>query len=171
MTPSKQQKGKMGSPLRSLYLGTVAPSTSGWWADLVASKSGRGRAVLCLQGDRSKWDSWREVRRCNPLTKIAPEFRKQLRAELKAAQADSRLKARFLSYRLNLPSADESTMLLSVDDFERMAERDVADRGGRPVVGIDVGGGRAWRRLTRRPSACAITTTRSLPASSVLVPT
>ena len=28
-----------------------------------------------------------------------------------------------MSYRLNLPSADEATMLLTVDDFERMAER------------------------------------------------
>ena len=104
--------------------------------------------VKCLQGDRERWDSWREVARVNPLTKIAPEFRKQLRAELKAAQADSRLKARFLSYRLNLPSADESTMLLSVDDFERMAGRDVAERSGRPIVAIDLGGGRAWSAAT-----------------------
>ena len=141
-------KGKPGSPLRSLYIGTIAPSMDGWWSELATSKSGKGRVVKCLQGDREKWDSWAEVRRVNPLTRIAPEFRKQLRAELKAAVADSRLKARFLSYRLNLPSADEATMLLSVDDFERMAERDVADRAGRPIVGIDLGGGRAWSAAT-----------------------
>ena len=141
-------KGKPGSPLRSLYIGTIAPSMSGWWADLATSKSGKGRVVMCLQGRRETWDQWRTVAKCNPLVKIAPEFRKQLRAELKAAKADSRLKARFLSYRLNLPSADESTMLLSVDDFTRMAERDVAERGGRPIVAVDLGGGRAWSAAT-----------------------
>ena len=143
-------KGKPGSPLRSLYIGTIAPSMSGWWSELATSKSGKGRVVKCLQGDRDKWSSWREVARVNPLTRIAPEFRKQLRAELKAAVSDSRLRARFMSYRLNLPSADEATMLLTTDDFERMAERDVADRAGRPVVGVDLGAGRAWS------GACAI---------------
>ena len=154
-------KGKPGSPLRSLYIGTIAPSMDGWWSELATSKSGKGRVVKCLQGDRDKWSSWREVARVNPLTRIAPEFRKQLRSELQAAIADSRLKARFLSYRLNLPSADEATMLLSVDDFERMAERDVADRAGRPIVGVDLGGGRAWSAATAiwesgRVSALAI---------------
>ena len=137
-------KGKPGSPLRSLYIGTIAPSMSGWWHDIATGRTGNGRAVMCLQGNREKWDDWREVRRCNPLAKVSKEFRKQLRSELKAAQADSRLKARFLSYRLNLPSADESTMLLSVDDFERMAARPVAERTRKPIVGLDLGGGRSW---------------------------
>ena len=39
-------------------------------------------------------------------------------------------------------------MLLSVDDFERMAERDVAERTGRPIVGVDLGAGRAWSAAT-----------------------
>ena len=137
-------KGKLNSPLRSLYIGTLSPATAGWWHDLALSKSGQGRVVMTLQGDRATWDEWRTVSRANPLTKIAPEFRKQLRSELKAAKADSRLKARFLSYRLNLPSADEATMLLSVDDFERMADRDLGERSGRPIVGIDLGAGRSW---------------------------
>ena len=137
-------KGKFNSPLRSLYIGTVAPSMGGWWADLATSKSGQGRVVMTLQGDRERWDQWREVARVNPLTRIAPEFRKQLRSELQAAIADSRLKARFLSYRLNLPSADEATMLLTTADFELMAERAVAERTGKPIVGVDLGGGRAW---------------------------
>ena len=137
-------KGKPGSPLRSLYIGTIAPSVSGWWSELATSKSGKGRVVMTMQGDRETWDSWRTVAKCNPLARIAPEFRKQLRSELKAALGDTRLKARFLSYRLNLPTADEATMLLSVDDFTRMAARDVAERTGRPIVGIDLGAGRAW---------------------------
>ena len=51
---------------------------------------------------------------------------------------------RFLSYRLNVPTADESEMLLSVDDWKRCMARPEAILGGRPVVGIDLGGGRAW---------------------------
>ena len=141
-------KGKPGSPLRSLYIGTVAPSMGGWWADLATSKSGQGRVVMTLQGDRERWDDWREVARVNPLTKVSADFRRQLRSELKAAIADSRLKARFLSYRLNLPSADEATMLLSVSDFELMAAREVPARAGRPIVAVDLGGGRAWSAAT-----------------------
>ena len=141
-------KGKPGSPLRSLYVGTLAPSMAGWWHDLALSKSGQGKAIMCLQGRPDRWDQWREIARVNPLTRVSASFRKQLRSELQAAQADSRLKARFLSYRLNLPSADESTMLLSVDDYERMTARDVAERGGRPIVAVDLGGGRAWSAAT-----------------------
>ena len=137
-------KGKPGSPLRSLYIGTLAPSVSGWWHGLVNSKSGQGRAITCLQGRPERWDQWREIARVNPLVRVSSEFRKQLRGELAAAQADSRLKARFLSYRLNLPSADESTMLLTTDDFERLAARPVAAPDGRPIVAIDLGSGRAW---------------------------
>ena len=78
-------KGNSGYPLRSIYISTISPSMDGWWSELATSKSGKGRVVKCLQGDRDKWSSWREVARVNPLTRIAPEFRKQLRAELKAA--------------------------------------------------------------------------------------
>ena len=106
-----------------------------------------GPSCACKAIARSG-DDWREVRRCNPLAKVSKEFRKQLRSELKAAPADSRLKARFLSYRLNLPSADESTMLLTVDDFERMAARPVAERTGKPIVAVDLGAGRAWSAAT-----------------------
>ena len=141
-------KGKPGSPLRSLYIGTLAPSMGGWWHELALSKSGKGKAVMCLQGRPDRWDNWREIAKVNPLSKVSPEFRKQLRSELQAAISDSRLKARFMSYRLNLPSADESTMLLSVDDWQRLVERDVAERDGRPIVAIDLGGGRAWSAAT-----------------------
>ena len=43
-----------------------------------------------------------------------------------------------------MPSADESTTLLTVDDFKAMAARPVPDREGRPIVGIDLGANRAW---------------------------
>ena len=137
-------KGKPGSPLRVVYIGTLAPATSGWWHDLVADGSHGSTYVQALQGDPDKWDQWPEIRRVNPLTAVSADFRRKLLEERDAARRDTRLKARFLSYRLNVPTGDESTMLLTVDDFERMAARPVPPREGRPLVGVDLGGGRAW---------------------------
>ena len=127
-------KGKPGSPLRVVYIGTLAPAVGGWWHDLVADGSRASTYVQALQGDPDKWDQWPEIRRCNPLTAISADFRRKLLEERDAARRDSRLKARFLSYRLNVPTGDESTMLLTVDDWERMAGRLVPDREGRPLL-------------------------------------
>ena len=137
-------QGKPGSPLKAVYIGTLAPSAGGWWHDLIDDGSHDSTYVQTLQGDADRWDKWPEIRRCNPLSNIAPEFRKKLLEERDAARADTRLKARFLSYRLNIPTADESTMLLSTDDWQRVLAREVPERTGRPITAVDLGGGRAW---------------------------
>ena len=137
-------QGKPGSPLRAIYIGTLAPAKAGWWPELIAAGSSGSTYVQALQGDPKKWDQWPEIRKVNPLTAISPEFRKKLIEERDEARKDSRLKARFLSYRLNVPSGDEATMLLTVDDWELLIKRDVPPRVGRPIVGINLGGGRAW---------------------------
>ena len=136
--------GKPGSPLKAIFIGTIAPAMRGWWPDLIADGSNDTTYVQSLQGDAEKWDSWAEIKRCNPLTAISPEFRKRLRVERDAARVDSRLRGRFLSFRLNLPSGDESSVLLTVQDWERVTARSVPEREGRPIVGVDLGGGRAW---------------------------
>ena len=136
--------GKPGSPMRAVFIGTLAPSMSGWWHDLVNDGPTDTTYVQSLQGNAEKWDSWAEIKRCNPLTAISPEFKKRLRVERDAARVDSRLRGRFLSFRLNLPSGDESTVLLTVQDWERVTARSVPEREGRPIVGVDLGGGRAW---------------------------
>ena len=136
--------GKPNSDMKVIYIGTLAPATGGWWHDLVESGTQGSTYVQALQGDPEKWDQWSEIKRVNPLTAISPSFRRRLLQERDDARADSRLKARFLSYRLNVPSADESKMLLEVADWELVIDREVPDRLGRPIVGIDLGGGRAW---------------------------
>ena len=141
-------QGKPGSPLKAMFIGTLAPSTSGWWHDLVDDGTHGSVYVQTLQGDPGKWDQWSEIRRCNPLTAISPAFRKKLLEERDAARRDSRLKARFMSYRLNIPTGDESSMLITVDDWERVCGRPVPGREGRPIVGVDLGGGRAWSAAT-----------------------
>ena len=136
--------GKPNSPMRTVFIGTLAPAMSGWWHDLIADGSVDTTYVQSLQGNAETWDTWAEIRRCNPLTAISGDFRKRLLVERDAARVDSRLKGRFLSFRLNRPSGDESTVLLTVQDWERVRAREVPEREGRPVVGVDLGGGRAW---------------------------
>ena len=137
-------QGKPGSPLRVTYIGTVAPATAGWWPQMIERGSHGSTYVQVLQGDPKTWDQWQTIRKANPLTMISAKFRAKLLEERDDARVDSRLKARFLSYRLNVPSADESTVLLTVEDWELVLAREVPPPKGRPVVGIDLGGGRAW---------------------------
>ena len=136
--------GKPNSPMKVVFIGTLAPAMSGWWHDLISDGSKDTTFVQSLQGEAEKWDMWSEIRRCNPLTAVSGDFRKRLLAERDEARVDSRLKGRFLSFRLNRPSGDESTVLLTVQDWERIVERKAPERDGRPIVGVDLGGGRAW---------------------------
>ena len=137
-------QGKPGSPLKAVYIGTLAPARAGWWHDMVSDGTRGSVHVQALQGDPERWDSWHEIRRCNPLTAVSPAFRRKLIEERDAARADTRLRARFLSYRLNVPTGDESSMLLTVDDWAAVCRRQVPEREGRPILGVDLGGGRAW---------------------------
>ena len=73
------------------------------------------------------------------MTAISPSFRKRLLQERDDARADTRLKSRFLSYRLNSPSADEAQVLLTVDDYALMAGREVPQADGAAIVGVDLG--------------------------------
>ena len=137
-------QGKPGSPLKVILIGTLAPTTRGWWPDLIKDGSHGSTYVQALQGDPEKWDRWPEISRVNPLASIDEKFRAKLLEERDAARRDSRLKARFLSYRLNSPMADEAHMLLTVADWHAVCARAVGEAKGRPIVGMDLGGGRAW---------------------------
>ena len=140
-------QGKPNSPLKIIIVGTLAPkaSQSGhWWYDLIHAGNQDDTFVVSFKGDLETWDNWQTIRKANPLASAFPEWRKKVLTERNEARADSRLKARFLSYRLNIPSADESAMLLSVDDWLLATERPVPERLGAPIIGIDLGAGRAW---------------------------
>ena len=96
-------------------------------------------------GDAKTWDQWnRTIRRQTRWSRWTPRSGPSCYRKGNEAQRDSRLAARFKSYRLNIPSADESTMLLSVADFESMCKRSTPARVGRPVVAVDMGSGRSW---------------------------
>ena len=136
--------GKPGSDMRVWYVGTLSPATAGWWHDLVADGSRGNTYVLAIKGNPDRWDNAAEIRRCNPLMWHYAESRKLLLAERDEARADTRLAARFKSFRLNIPSQDEADTLLTVADWQRTLAREVPERKGRPVVAVDLGAGRAW---------------------------
>lgn len=137
--------GKVGSPLKAILTGTLAPADPGsWWPILVERGTAGSTWVGVLQGRADRWSHWREILRVNPLARSHPEFAEVLREERDAALADSRMAGAFKSFRLNLPAGDESTMLLGTDYWERVIARPVPERDGRPIVAIDLGAGRAW---------------------------
>ena len=144
-------QGKPGSPLKIIIIGTLAPQATGaghWWWDLVHDGTKASTYVMALQGNTETRDKWSTIRKANPLTAISAEFRAKLKEERDNARGDARLKARYLSYRLNLPTRDESDVLLTIDDWKCIESRGVPERAGKPIVGVDLGGGRAWSAAT-----------------------
>ena len=137
-------QGKPGSPLRLLMIGTLAPARGGWWHQAIEKGTHGTTYVQSLKGDPKRWDDLRHIYAVNPLTKVSPSFRAKLRQERDEALSDSRLKARFLSYRMNLPTPDEADILLTPEDWQRVTKREVLPREGQPVVGVDLGANRAW---------------------------
>ena len=140
-------RGKPNSPLKILIVGTLAPLATGaghFFYDLIDKGSVGDTHVTALRGDLETWDSWATIKKANPLMSRYADSRKQLLKERDAARLDSRLRAEFLSFRLNVPSRDESAMVLSPEDWEAIVSRDVPEREGRPVVGVDLANGRAW---------------------------
>ena len=136
--------GKPESVMTVILIGTIAPTMTGWWPELLERGSRGSRYVQSLQGNRERWDDLQHVHTVNPLLAKFPEGRAQLREERDEARNDTRLKARFLSYRLNVPTADESEVLLTVEDFKLATARDVAPPTGQPIVGVDLGQNRSW---------------------------
>ena len=140
-------QGKVGSRLKLILAGTLGPmatSAGHWWWDLVADGTKGRTHVQLFQGDIETWDTWPTIRKANPLIGLDAHTRKVILEERDEARGDSRLKARFCTYRLNQPSGDESQVLLTVQDWGRVVARDVPERQGRPIVGADLGGGRSW---------------------------
>ena len=142
-------QGKPGSPLKVIYIGTIWPSHSGWWPELIHRGSHDSTYVQVLKGDRNHWDDIREVRRVNPLKWHYSETRKKLLEELAEAKRIDRKKALFCSAYMNVPTRDATDVLLTVEDWERMTRRAVQPRGeADPVVGVDLGGRRSWCAAT-----------------------
>lgn len=154
-----------GSPRRALYIGTFAPATAGWWHDLIGDGAHGTSYVQVLRGNPERWDQWLEIRRCNPLTNISVDFRRKLLRERDAARRHSRRKARFLSFRLNVPTAKENKVLLTMDEWKWVLARPVLGREGVPIFGYDTGHSRAWNAAVVIGAPGAWRPSRSRPGS------
>ena len=136
--------GKPESALRLFLIGHLAPRATAaghWYYDLTAKGTRDRTWVHFLQADAAKWDRASEIRRVSPLSWRYPASRAKLLEERDDARTDSAARAAFMSYRLNRPTEDEQHVLLTVADWELVLARPVPPPAGRPVVGIDLGGG------------------------------
>ena len=73
--------GKPNSPLRCIFIGTLAPATSGWWHDLIADGSGPTTYVQSLQGDKGQVGSMARNPARESVDRYLPELRKRLLIE------------------------------------------------------------------------------------------
>ena len=140
-------QGKVGSRLKLILAGTLGPMATHpghWWWDLVKDGTKGRTHVQLFQGELETWDKWSTIRKANPLIGLDAHTRKVILEERDEARRDSRLRARFCTFRLNRPSGDESQVLLTIQDWERIIARTAPERQDRPIVGVDLGGGRAW---------------------------
>ena len=62
-------QGKVGSPLKVILIGTLAPMavTPGhWWYDLIHAGTRNKVFVQHFRGELDTWDSWQTIRKANP---------------------------------------------------------------------------------------------------------
>ena len=79
-------QGKPGTNLRAVYIGTLAPATSGWWHELVSGGSHGSTHVTALRGRLDRWATARELKRVNPLMWAFPDSRAALLEERDTAR-------------------------------------------------------------------------------------
>ena len=148
-------RGKPGSRMRILLAGTRAPARPGsWWLALLDRGSVGSTYVQQLKGDLAKWDSWSEIRRCNPLVAVSADFRRKLLEERDEARRDDRLNARFLSYRLNLESSEallHRSWLRAKSAYRGGRGRRADDARGSLRSAQQAGGRRQWHGRCRVP--------------------
>ena len=138
---------KPGGVRRLCVTGTLSPAPKDhWWPKLVRSGTclKSRRYVQVLQGDAETWDEWPTICRSNPLLWKTRKGRTGLLAERDEARTDPSKKSDFLSYRLNVPSVSEESMLLTVAQWKRVLSRTLRPRRGRPIIGVDIGHAKSW---------------------------
>ena len=129
-----------------IAVGTIAPAAvTSWWPQFIAAGSGAGRHVQLLAADPSKWESFDEVLRVNPVAAVNPHLRRALEREHKAALESDRAARTFKNYRLNIPGEKvDSQPLITLAEWEKVCAKPIPEISGKPVIGVDLGGSRSW---------------------------
>ena len=141
----RQSLGKRAGQ-RLVLIGTRAPAEDGsWWPSLLDGGSGPGTHVTVLTApDGEPWDAWDTIRRVNPLVMHNPSLRKTVLRERDDARRDPSQRPAFQAYRLNQQVEVYRDMLVSADAWRGVEAREVPERVGRPIVGLDLGAERSW---------------------------
>ena len=146
----RQSLGKRPNQ-RLLMIGTRAPGDpNGWWCNLLEAGSGDGVHVEVIaapedrEDDPQPWDSWRVIRKANPLIMANPTLRKTILRERNRARRDPSERASFEAYRLNRNVDVRSEVLISLADWKGVEARPVPDRAGKPILALDLGSTRSW---------------------------
>ena len=139
------------SAMRLILIGTRAPAESPhWWLDLLHAGSTDGTYVQChgaeqlADGSVPGWDTWRVIKRAHPLVGHNPHLRPKIKAELAAARKSDDARARFLSYRLNVPTRPPAEVLFTASQWREVEAREPGPMDGQPIVGVDMGANRSW---------------------------
>ncbi len=138
--------------MRLILIGTKAPGIDGgWWRTLIDADSDLPGTYVQVHGAETDddgevpgWDTWRVIRRANPLIDFNPNLRPKLVDERRKARRDEDARRRFHTYRLNAPQRPAQSVLLTVDQWRAVEARAVPAASGRPIAGIDTGSSRAW---------------------------
>ena len=141
----KQALGKRPGQ-RLAMIGTRAPAEPGsWWPSLIDAGSGPGVHVTELSAPPDEpWDSYTTIRRVNPLIHTHTPLRERILGERDEARRNPSERRWFEAYRLNRQVDVSASPLLAAADWLRVEARPVPPREGRPVLGVDAGGARAW---------------------------
>ena len=131
---------------RLLVCGTLSPAEQGsWWPSLIkAGSHGRTYIQLHQADEDQRWDDLRVAMKVNPLLRVLPHLRAEVRGERDAARLDPQKQPRFEAYRLNRHVAGEDNQLLTVSEWTETLQRPVPPRAGPAMVGLDIGASRSW---------------------------
>ena len=141
----RQSMGKIEGQ-KLILIGTRAPAVAdSWWPMLLEEGSGEGTHVrLITPKPKAKWYDNNTVRDANPLSKVHPPLWAKLKRERDAAKKDDRLRRAFEAYRLNKLVDVSDSVLIEVADWARIVGREVPEREGQPVIGLDLGASMSW---------------------------
>ncbi len=141
----RQSMGKIADQ-KLILIGTRAPSIAdSWWPMLLEEGSGEGTHVrLITPKPKTKWYDTTIIRHANPLSKVHAPLLEKLKRERNAAKKDDRKRRAFEAYRLNKLVDVSDSVLLEVADWARMVAREVPEREGQPVIGLDLGASLSW---------------------------
>ena len=139
------------SEMTLILIGTRAPAEPPhWWLDLLDLGSTPGvyvqrhEAVRDDSGEVADWDTWPVIRAAHPMVGVNPNLKPKIAQELRDARLSDDNRARFISYRLNLPIRPAAEVLFTVPQWKRIEHRPLGPRSGRPIVGLDIGSTRSW---------------------------